>query len=104
MGVSSSPQPSNTLSSAKQELEDRLKAEATPKPTPTSRTTVAWGDYDSNLKTQIDALTAQQDCQSLQSFFGMTTATEQSVKDRTGHGNEALNRYLSEALELARCS
>ena len=72
-------------------------------PNPTVRTQVQWADYDSGLQDEIDNLTTSNDCQGIQSFFGMVTATEESIKAKTGHGNEALTSYLNEALILAQC-
>jgi hypothetical protein len=70
---------------------------------PTVRTQVPWADYDSGLQAEIDNLTTSKDCLGIQSYFGMATATEESIKAKTGHGNEALTSYLNEALILAQC-
>jgi hypothetical protein len=72
-------------------------------PAPTVRTQVPWADYDSGLQAEIDNLTTSKDCLGIQSYFGMATATEESIKAKTGHGNEALTSYLNEALILAQC-
>ena len=79
---------------------------ATPSSTPTptvARTTVLWVDYAAGTQAEIDRMTTAKDCQGIQSFFGMATATEESVRARTGHGKEALVAYLNEALATAAC-
>lgn len=79
----------------------------TPSSTPVpinSRTEVIWGDYDPGTQNEIDRMTTAGDCVGINSFFGMATATEDSVKARTGHGNEALVKYLNESLALAQCN
>lgn len=99
-----SPTPSNTPSSTFTLEPDNLKPTSTPKPTSSSlRTEVSWGDYQLGLQQNIDQFAAKQDCQGLQSFFGMITATEESMKANKGHGNEALEKYLNEAVALAGC-
>ena len=100
--ASATPTPEETISDAKKEIEGQ--SSQSPKPTPvTSRTEVIWADYDPGLQATIDQLTTAKDCVGIESFFGMTTATEESVKARTGHGNEALEAYLNESLSLAGC-
>ena len=71
---------------------------------PSQRTEVVWSDYDPGVQTDIDLMTSNGDCLGIQSFFGMATATEEAVKSKTGHGNEALTAYLNEALALAKCN
>jgi hypothetical protein len=64
---------------------------------------VQWNDYDAGLQLNIDQMTTNQDCQGLQSFFGMIAATEESMKINSGHGNEALEKYLNEAIAISGC-
>ena len=71
---------------------------------PVARTEVVWADYDQGTQADIDLMTSNGDCLGIQSFFGMATATEDAVKARTGHGNEALTAYLNEALQIAKCN
>ena len=100
---SATPTPEESISDAKKEIEGQ--SSQSPKPTPVaSRTEVIWADYDPGLQAEIDQLTAAKDCVGIESFFGMTTATEESVRARTGHGNEALEAYLNESLAIAGCS
>ena len=101
--VLATPTPEETISDAKKEIEGQ--SSQTPKPIPVaSRTEVIWADYDPGLQIEIDQLTAAKDCVGIESFFGMTTATEESVRARTGHGNEAVEAYLNESLAIAGCS
>lgn len=62
-----------------------------------------WADYDAGIKSDIDRATDARDCQGIESFYGMATATEDSVMARSGHGNQALVTYLDEAVILANC-
>ena len=71
--------------------------------TPATRTEVIWADYSPGLQSEIDQMTQSGDCIGIQSFYGMATATEESMKATTGHGNEAFTAYLNEALVLAKC-
>lgn len=98
-----------TISAAKASI----ASESSPQPTktesasptsPAERTEVIWADYDPGTQGEIDRMTNAGDCLGINSFFGMATATEESVKARTGHGNEALTKYLNESLEIAKCS
>lgn len=92
-----------SISDAKKEIE--AQSSQSPQPTSvSSRTEVIWADYDPGLQNVIDQQTAAKDCVGIESFFGMTTATEESVKVRTGHGNEALEAYLNESLAIAGCN
>lgn len=77
-------------------------AKASPTPS-VARTQVIWADYTPGLQAELDAMTTSQDCIGIQSFYGMTAATEESMKASTGHGNEALNAYIDESLKLAQC-
>lgn len=101
---SASITPANTSDSTiKSELDD-LKPISTPQPTISiQRTEVLWSDYDPELQQNIDLFAANQDCQGLQSYFGLITATEQSMIARSGHGNEALEKYLKEAISISGC-
>jgi hypothetical protein len=105
-GVSS---PEETISEAKASI----SAESTAKPTASTsssptpsilRTDVIWADYDPGTQGEIDRMTNAGDCVGINSYFGMATATEESVKARTGHGNEALTKYLNESLSIAQCN
>lgn len=71
--------------------------------TPATRTVVIWADYSPGLQAEIDQMTQSGDCIGIQSFYGMATATEETMKATTGHGNEAFTAYLNEALVLAKC-
>jgi hypothetical protein len=68
------------------------------------RTDVVWADYDPGTQGEIDRMTNAGDCVGINSYFGMATATEEAVKARTGHGNEALTKYLNESLAIAQCN
>lgn len=98
-----------TISAAKASI----ASESSPKPTntesasptsPAERTEVIWADYDPGTQGEIDRMTNAGDCLGINSYFGMATATEESVKARTGHGNEALTKYLNESLAIAKCN
>ena len=71
--------------------------------TPETRTEVIWADYSPGLQSEIDQMTQSGDCVGIQSFYGMATATQETMKATTGHGNEAFTAYLNEALVLAKC-
>ena len=103
------PNPSETISEAKASISAESSAKpstsATASPTPSnSRTEVIWADYDPGTQGEIDRMTNAGDCVGINSYFGMATATEESVKARTGHGNEALTKYLNESLAIAKCN
>jgi hypothetical protein len=68
------------------------------------RTTVPWGDYAAGTQADIDALTAAADCKSLDSQRGSAIANEESVRASSGHGSEALLKYIDEARALAGCN
>lgn len=98
-----------TISAAKASIASESSAQptntesASPTP-PAERTEVIWADYDPGTQGEIDRMTNAGDCVGINSYFGMATATEESVKARTGHGNEALTKYLNESLALAQCN
>ena len=100
--------PVETISEAKASIaavssaKPTLEQSSLPPPT-TARTEVAWADYDPGTQGEIDRMTNAGDCVGINSYFGMATATEESVKARTGHGNEALTKYLNESLSIAHC-
>ncbi|MDH6423785.1 hypothetical protein [Aurantimicrobium minutum] len=107
--TASTPNPAETISEAKASIADESSAKpsssGTSSPTPsTARTEVIWADYDPGTQGEIDRMTNAGDCLGINSYFGMATATEESVKARTGHGNEALTKYLNESLALAQCN
>ena len=100
--------PVETLSEAKASIAAESSATPSPSnftsPSPsTTRTEVIWADYDPGTQGEIDRMTTAGDCVSINSYFGMATATEDSVKLRTGHGNEALVQYLTQASQIAGC-
>ena len=106
---SETPTPVETISDAKASIASMSSAKpsatGTSSPTPsTARTEVIWADYDPGTQSEIDRMTNAGDCVGITSFFGMATATEDSVKARTGHGNEALTKYLNESLVIANCN
>lgn len=101
--------PVETISEAKASIAAESSAKPTSaqtsSPTPTTaRTEVIWADYDPGTQGEIDRMTNAGDCGGINSYFGMATATEESVKARTGHGNEALTKYLNESLAIAKCN
>ena len=105
----STPNPVETISEAKASIAAEGSAKpsstVTASPTPsTARTEVIWADYDPGTQGEIDRMTNAGDCLGINSYFGMATATEESVKARTGHGNEALTKYLNESLAIAKCN
>ena len=100
------PNPVETISEAKASIAAESSAQPTPSQTAspsTARAEVIWADYDPGTQGEIDRMTNAGDCLGINSYFGMTTATEESVKARTGHGNEALIKYLTQALQIAGC-
>ena len=106
---SDNPNPAETISEAKASIAAESSASPsaanTSSPSPsTARTEVIWADYEPGTQGEIDRMTNAGDCVGINSYFGMATATEESVKARTGHGNEALTKYLNESLALAQCN
>ena len=102
----STPSATSTISDAKASI--AAEASKSPAPIPSSsggatRTTVVWSDYDAGTQAEIDLFTKNKDCRGLQSYVGMATATETSVKAKTGHGNDALLKYINEGLASAGC-
>lgn len=103
-----SSSPVETISEAKAAIASESSTE--PKPSEsspsqsTARAEVPWIDYDPGTQGEIDRMTNAGDCLGINSYFGMATATEESVKARTGHGNEALTKYLNESIKLAQCN
>ena len=101
--------PTETISEAKASIAAESSAKpseaktSSPAP-PTARTEVIWADYDPGTQGEIVRMTNAGDCVGINSYFGMATATEESVKARTGHGNEALTKYLNESLAIAKCN
>ena len=107
--TASTPNPVETISEAKASIAAESSAKPsstdTASPTPsTARTEVIWADYDPGTQGEIDRMTNAGDCVGINSYFGMATATEESVKARTGHANEALTKYLNESLSIAKCN
>lgn len=103
---SAEPITTETISAAKASIAAESTLVPTSSPTSTSdaqRTLVIWSDYESGTKDEIDKLTIARDCLGLSSFVGMSAATEESIKAKTGHGNEALSTYLAESLAIANC-
>ena len=105
---SESSSPVETISEAKASIAAESSAKPssteTTSPSPsTARTEVMWADYDPGTQGEIDRMTNAGDCVGINSYFGMATATEESVEARTGHGNEKLVKYLNEALVFAKC-
>jgi hypothetical protein len=95
----------DATSEAKASIAEESSAGPTSSPIPSIiRTEVMWADYDPGTQAEIDQMTNAGDCVGINSYFGMATATEESVKARTGHGNEALTKYLNESLALAQCN
>jgi hypothetical protein len=92
------------VSPAKASLAATPSSSATPIPKPTARSVVVWTDYSSGLQSEIDAYTSTKDCRGIQSFFGMTVATEASMLASKGHGNSAVTAYINEALTIAGCN
>lgn len=63
-----------------------------------------WSDYDPGTQAQIDLFTNIKDCRGLQTYVGMVTATEASVKAKSGHGAEAIMKYIMESFNLSGCN
>lgn len=99
------PAPKKTSAEMKTPSAEDLTVISTPQPSsPTAnRTEVKWSDYQAGLQADIDQLSVNQDCQGLQTYYGMISATEESVKAQYGHGNEALQKYLDEAVAQSGC-
>ena len=63
-----------------------------------------WADYEPGTQAEIDLFTKSKDCRGLQTYVGMATATEASGKAKSGHGADALMKYITESLSLAGCN
>jgi hypothetical protein len=106
-GIGASPSPSETISAAKASIAAQSASQsssALPSTSVGTRTEVIWADYSLGLKSDIENATVSKDCRGIQTFFGLTTATEDSMKAAKGHGNANLVSYLNESLKLAGCS
>lgn len=92
------------VSEAKASIAAESKLPAKTEDPGVSRTIVLWPDYAVGTQALIDQYTNLKDCRGLQSYVGMATATEGDIKAKTGHGNDALLKYIDESMAIAGCS
>lgn len=78
-------------------------AEPTRTTIPVEADPVPWEDYDASVKVRIDELIAAGDCAGLQDQFDAAWANSDQTRDRTGHGNEGIMRYINDAMTAAGC-
>jgi hypothetical protein len=64
---------------------------------------VQWEDYAPSVKTRIDDLAAQKDCDALQSEFDNADANNEATMARVGHNNAQLMGYIDFLMRNAGC-
>ena len=64
---------------------------------------VRWGDYTPGLQAKIDAMSAAKDCNGMQIEFNQIGATNLAVRNRFGHGNVEILRYIDDKEREASC-
>ena len=66
-------------------------------------TVVKWGDYEVGLQTKIDSMAVAKDCDGMQSVFNQIGGTNLAVRNKFGHGNEAILNYIDAKERVAAC-
>ena len=66
-------------------------------------TAVRWKDYEPSLQAKIDAMATTQDCNGLQLEFNEIGATNLAVRNRFGHGNVEILKYIDDKERAASC-
>ena len=69
----------------------------------TTTTVLAWGDYDVGLQAKIDSMAAAKDCDGMQAEFNQIGGTNLAVRNKFGHGNEAVLTYIDAREREANC-
>ena len=69
----------------------------------TTTTVVVWADYEAGLQAKIDAMAAVEDCDGMQLEFNEIGGTNLAVRNRTGHGNEAVLDYIDAKERAVNC-
>ena len=64
---------------------------------------VAWADYAPGLQAKIDSMAAAKDCVGLQAEFNQIGATNLAMRNRTGHGNFDVLKYIDDKERAANC-
>lgn len=64
---------------------------------------VRWSDYGPDVRNRIDAWAATGDCRRLGDTRDTAVAAGEAVRQRTGHGNDALVDYLDAVARSAGC-
>lgn len=65
---------------------------------------VSWQDYTPGLQAQIDTLATSEDCVGLQAVFNQIGGTNLAERNRFGHGNEAILKYIDAKEKSLNCS
>ena len=71
--------------------------------TTTESAAVPWRDYAPSLQANIDALAAAKDCNGLQAHFNQIGATNLAERNRSGHGNFQVLKYIDDKERAANC-
>ena len=69
----------------------------------TTTTVLVWADYEPGLQAKIDAMAVSKDCDGMQSDFNQIGATNLAVRQKFGHGNEAVLTYIDAKEREANC-
>lgn len=64
---------------------------------------VQWEDYAPSVKTRIDELAAQKDCEALQAEFDNADANNEATMSRVGHNNAQLMSYIDFLMSKSAC-
>ena len=64
---------------------------------------VPWSDYAPALQAKIDAMATAKDCEGLQAEFNQIGATNLAMRNRYGHGNFEVLKYIDDREREASC-
>ena len=64
---------------------------------------VRWSDYAPSLHAKIDAMATAKDCDALQIEFNQIGATNLAMRNRFGHGNLEVLKYIDDKEREASC-
>lgn len=71
--------------------------------TTTESAAVLWRDYEPSLQAYIDGLATAKDCNGLQAKYNEIGATNLAERNRTGHGNFQVLKYIDDKEREANC-
>lgn len=64
---------------------------------------VSWPDYAPGMQAKIDTLAASRDCVGLQLVFNQIGGTNLAERNRYGHGNEEILKYIDAKEKAISC-